>query len=151
MNHPSLSQSLALIALLCVANTLLWRFVGYFMGHDYTGQWGVAAWYCRCDECLCAGSIRMLTCFGPRGVVFLPQRPFFTDGSLREQVSPGSVFALASALLPAVIMPCKCMGCRQACKREDACGCSLPCTCVHAIASLVDSVQLPLTWFLLLC
>ncbi|XP_041904000.1 lysosomal cobalamin transporter ABCD4 isoform X6 [Corvus kubaryi] len=32
------------------------------------------------------GSIRMLTCFGPRGVVFLPQRPFFTDGSLREQV-----------------------------------------------------------------
>uniref|UniRef100_A0A803V979 ATP binding cassette subfamily D member 4 n=1 Tax=Ficedula albicollis TaxID=59894 RepID=A0A803V979_FICAL len=32
------------------------------------------------------GSIRMLSCFGPRGVVFLPQRPFFTDGSLREQV-----------------------------------------------------------------
>uniref|UniRef100_A0A8C3UEE2 ATP binding cassette subfamily D member 4 n=1 Tax=Catharus ustulatus TaxID=91951 RepID=A0A8C3UEE2_CATUS len=32
------------------------------------------------------GSIRMLTSFGPRGVVFLPQRPFFTDGSLREQV-----------------------------------------------------------------
>ncbi|XP_075281664.1 lysosomal cobalamin transporter ABCD4 isoform X2 [Opisthocomus hoazin] len=32
------------------------------------------------------GSIKMLTCFGPRGVVFLPQRPFFTDGSLREQV-----------------------------------------------------------------
>lgn len=31
----------------------------------------------------------MLTCFGPRGVLFLPQRPFFTDGSLREQVSPG--------------------------------------------------------------
>ncbi|XP_052638668.1 lysosomal cobalamin transporter ABCD4 isoform X7 [Harpia harpyja] len=31
------------------------------------------------------GSIKMLTCFGPRGVVFLPQRPFFTDGSLREQ------------------------------------------------------------------
>ncbi|XP_047915775.1 lysosomal cobalamin transporter ABCD4 isoform X3 [Anser cygnoides] len=32
------------------------------------------------------GSIQMLTCFGPRGVLFLPQRPFFTDGSLREQV-----------------------------------------------------------------
>ncbi|XP_065609092.1 lysosomal cobalamin transporter ABCD4 isoform X3 [Cyrtonyx montezumae] len=32
------------------------------------------------------GSVQMLTCFGPRGVVFLPQRPFFTDGSLREQV-----------------------------------------------------------------
>ncbi|XP_072193770.1 lysosomal cobalamin transporter ABCD4 isoform X5 [Excalfactoria chinensis] len=32
------------------------------------------------------GNVQMLTCFGPRGVVFLPQRPFFTDGSLREQV-----------------------------------------------------------------
>ncbi|EOA99954.1 ATP-binding cassette sub-family D member 4, partial [Anas platyrhynchos] len=32
------------------------------------------------------GSIQMLTCFGPHGVLFLPQRPFFTDGSLREQV-----------------------------------------------------------------
>ncbi|XP_054256046.1 lysosomal cobalamin transporter ABCD4 isoform X2 [Indicator indicator] len=32
------------------------------------------------------GSIKMVTCFGPRGVMFLPQRPFFTDGSLREQV-----------------------------------------------------------------
>ncbi|XP_025006830.2 lysosomal cobalamin transporter ABCD4 isoform X7 [Gallus gallus] len=32
------------------------------------------------------GNVRMLTCFGPRGVLFLPQRPFFTDGSLREQV-----------------------------------------------------------------
>lgn len=69
----------------------------------------------------------MLTCFGPRGVVFLPQRPFFTDGSLREQVSPGSVFALTSALLPAVVMPCKLVGCTQACKREDAHGCSFPC------------------------
>lgn len=63
----------------------------------------------------------MLTYFGPRGVVFLPQRPFFTDGSLREQVSPGSVFAVASAVLPAVVMPCK------PCKREDTCGCSFPC------------------------
>ncbi|XP_064368400.1 lysosomal cobalamin transporter ABCD4 isoform X6 [Dromaius novaehollandiae] len=32
------------------------------------------------------GSVKMLTCFGPHGVVFLPQKPFFTDGSLREQV-----------------------------------------------------------------
>ncbi|XP_039390072.1 lysosomal cobalamin transporter ABCD4 isoform X7 [Mauremys reevesii] len=32
------------------------------------------------------GNIHMLTCFGPHGVVFLPQRPFFTDGTLREQV-----------------------------------------------------------------
>uniref|UniRef100_A0A8B9QQX0 ATP binding cassette subfamily D member 4 n=1 Tax=Apteryx owenii TaxID=8824 RepID=A0A8B9QQX0_APTOW len=35
------------------------------------------------------GSVEMLTCFGPHGVVFLPQRPFFTDGSLRDQVSQG--------------------------------------------------------------
>lgn len=33
-----LSQSLALIALLCVANTLLWGLVVYFMGQDYMGQ-----------------------------------------------------------------------------------------------------------------
>ncbi|KAM7164148.1 lysosomal cobalamin transporter ABCD4 isoform 2-T2 [Macrochelys suwanniensis] len=32
------------------------------------------------------GDIHMLTCFGPHGVVFLPQKPFFTDGTLREQV-----------------------------------------------------------------
>ncbi|XP_032883535.1 lysosomal cobalamin transporter ABCD4 isoform X2 [Amblyraja radiata] len=32
------------------------------------------------------GSLRMATCFGPRGVLFLPQRPYFTDGTLREQV-----------------------------------------------------------------
>ncbi|XP_062432935.1 lysosomal cobalamin transporter ABCD4 isoform X2 [Rhea pennata] len=32
------------------------------------------------------GNVEMLTCFGPHGVMFLPQRPFFTDGSLREQV-----------------------------------------------------------------
>lgn len=68
----------------------------------------------------------MLTCFGPRGVVFLPQRPFFTDGSLREQVSPGAAPALATALLPAVVMPCEPVCCRKACKREDACGCSFP-------------------------
>lgn len=29
----------------------------------------------------------MLTSFGPHGVVIIPQRPFFTDGTLREQVS----------------------------------------------------------------
>ncbi|XP_068948302.1 lysosomal cobalamin transporter ABCD4 isoform X3 [Petaurus breviceps papuanus] len=32
------------------------------------------------------GTVQMLTCFGPHGVLFLPQRPFFTDGTLREQV-----------------------------------------------------------------
>lgn len=59
----------------------------------------------------------MLTCFGPRGVVFLPQRPFFTDGSLREQVNPGT----ASTLLPALAVPY-----RKACKRQDGCDWSFP-------------------------
>ena len=36
-----------------------------------------------------AGSVQMLADFGPQGVLFLPQKPFFTDGTLREQVSPG--------------------------------------------------------------
>ncbi|GCB82028.1 hypothetical protein scyTo_0022858, partial [Scyliorhinus torazame] len=31
------------------------------------------------------GSVRMLTPFGPRGILFLPQKPYFTDGTLREQ------------------------------------------------------------------
>uniref|UniRef100_A0A8D2L6Z4 ATP binding cassette subfamily D member 4 n=1 Tax=Varanus komodoensis TaxID=61221 RepID=A0A8D2L6Z4_VARKO len=32
-----------------------------------------------------AGHVHMLSCFGPHGVMFLPQKPFFTDGTLREQ------------------------------------------------------------------
>ncbi|XP_051867136.1 ATP-binding cassette sub-family D member 4 isoform X2 [Pristis pectinata] len=32
------------------------------------------------------GSFHMETCFGPRGILFLPQKPYFTDGTLREQV-----------------------------------------------------------------
>ncbi|XP_069493721.1 lysosomal cobalamin transporter ABCD4 isoform X4 [Ambystoma mexicanum] len=32
------------------------------------------------------GSIQRPSCFGPHGILFLPQRPFFTDGTLREQV-----------------------------------------------------------------
>ncbi|KAH0620505.1 hypothetical protein JD844_021029, partial [Phrynosoma platyrhinos] len=32
------------------------------------------------------GNVHMLSCFGPHGMVILPQRPFFTDGTLREQV-----------------------------------------------------------------
>nr|KAF6385773.1 ATP binding cassette subfamily D member 4 [Myotis myotis] len=32
------------------------------------------------------GSMQMLVDFGPHGVLFLPQKPFFTDGTLREQV-----------------------------------------------------------------
>lgn len=65
----------------------------------------------------------MLTCFGPHGVLFLPQRPFFTDGSLREQVSPGPAGPSPAGLLPCL---CKPACSRKACKREDACGCSFP-------------------------
>ncbi|CAL1586401.1 unnamed protein product [Knipowitschia caucasica] len=32
------------------------------------------------------GFVQMTTCFGPRGTLFLPQKPFLTDGTLREQV-----------------------------------------------------------------
>ncbi|XP_029106532.1 lysosomal cobalamin transporter ABCD4 isoform X3 [Scleropages formosus] len=32
-----------------------------------------------------SGFIHMTTCFGPRGVLFLPQKPYLTDGTLREQ------------------------------------------------------------------
>ncbi|KAF4087493.1 hypothetical protein AMELA_G00071330 [Ameiurus melas] len=34
----------------------------------------------------CNGSVQMNACFGPRGIMFLPQKPFLTDGTLREQV-----------------------------------------------------------------
>ncbi|XP_076826392.1 lysosomal cobalamin transporter ABCD4 isoform X2 [Brachyhypopomus gauderio] len=33
-----------------------------------------------------SGSFEMTTCFGPRGILFLPQKPYLTDGTLREQV-----------------------------------------------------------------
>ncbi|KAM4633388.1 lysosomal cobalamin transporter ABCD4 [Polymixia lowei] len=33
-----------------------------------------------------SGFVQMTTCFGPRGVLFLPQKPYLTDGTLREQV-----------------------------------------------------------------
>ncbi|XP_072536373.1 lysosomal cobalamin transporter ABCD4 isoform X2 [Salminus brasiliensis] len=32
------------------------------------------------------GSVKMTTFFGPRGIIFLPQKPYLTDGTLREQV-----------------------------------------------------------------
>lgn len=55
----------------------------------------------------------MLTCFGPHGVLFLPQRPFFTDGSLREQVSPGPAGPSPAGLL---LCLCKPACSRKACK-----------------------------------
>uniref|UniRef100_A0A672GJ26 ATP-binding cassette, sub-family D (ALD), member 4 n=1 Tax=Salarias fasciatus TaxID=181472 RepID=A0A672GJ26_SALFA len=33
-----------------------------------------------------SGFVQMTTCFGPRGTLFLPQKPYMTDGTLREQV-----------------------------------------------------------------
>ncbi|XP_013914702.1 PREDICTED: ATP-binding cassette sub-family D member 4 [Thamnophis sirtalis] len=37
-------------------------------------------WKCK------QGEVHMLSSFGPHGVVIIPQRPFFTDGTLREQI-----------------------------------------------------------------
>uniref|UniRef100_A0A668APA9 ATP-binding cassette, sub-family D (ALD), member 4 n=1 Tax=Myripristis murdjan TaxID=586833 RepID=A0A668APA9_9TELE len=34
-----------------------------------------------------SGFVHMTTCFGPRGTLFLPQKPYMTDGTLREQVA----------------------------------------------------------------
>ncbi|KAM6954002.1 lysosomal cobalamin transporter ABCD4 [Aplochiton taeniatus] len=33
-----------------------------------------------------SGFVQMTTCFGPRGILFLPQKPYLTDGTLREQL-----------------------------------------------------------------
>uniref|UniRef100_A0A6Q2YD97 ATP-binding cassette, sub-family D (ALD), member 4 n=1 Tax=Esox lucius TaxID=8010 RepID=A0A6Q2YD97_ESOLU len=33
-----------------------------------------------------SGFVQMTSCFGPRGIIFLPQKPYLTDGTLREQV-----------------------------------------------------------------
>ncbi|XP_062324161.1 ATP-binding cassette sub-family D member 4 isoform X1 [Osmerus eperlanus] len=33
-----------------------------------------------------SGFVQMTSCFGPRGILFLPQKPYLTDGTLREQV-----------------------------------------------------------------
>uniref|UniRef100_A0A8C4Q2G4 ATP-binding cassette, sub-family D (ALD), member 4 n=1 Tax=Eptatretus burgeri TaxID=7764 RepID=A0A8C4Q2G4_EPTBU len=33
------------------------------------------------------GKVFMFSCFGPRGIMFLPQKPYFTDGTLRNQVT----------------------------------------------------------------
>ncbi|KAB1277858.1 ATP-binding cassette sub-family D member 4 [Camelus dromedarius] len=52
------------------------------------------------------GSVQILTDFGPHGVLFLPQKPFFTDGTLREQVSPGPTPPTPLGLL-VVIYPLK--------------------------------------------
>lgn len=37
-----------------------------------------------------SGFVQMTTCFGPRGTLFLPQKPYLTDGTLREQVTASS-------------------------------------------------------------
>lgn len=38
-----------------------------------------------------SGFVHMTTCFGPRGTIFLPQKPYLTDGTLREQVAASSI------------------------------------------------------------
>uniref|UniRef100_A0A673BVJ6 ABC transporter domain-containing protein n=1 Tax=Sphaeramia orbicularis TaxID=375764 RepID=A0A673BVJ6_9TELE len=45
-----------------------------------------------------SGFVQMTTCFGPRGTLFLPQKPYLTDGTLREQVSYFILFFKSSLL-----------------------------------------------------
>uniref|UniRef100_A0A7N8X932 ATP-binding cassette, sub-family D (ALD), member 4 n=1 Tax=Mastacembelus armatus TaxID=205130 RepID=A0A7N8X932_9TELE len=42
-----------------------------------------------------SGFVQMTTCFGPRGTLFLPQKPYLTDGTLREQVCLGFSFRIS--------------------------------------------------------
>lgn len=42
----------------------------------------------------------MTTCFGPRGTVFLPQKPYLTDGTLREQVAAASTVFIMQGWVP---------------------------------------------------
>lgn len=45
--------------------------------------------FVSCPSCMSSSSgfVQMTTCFGPRGTLFLPQKPYLTDGTLREQVA----------------------------------------------------------------
>ncbi len=42
--------------------------------------------YTLCDVISLLGSVDRSVPHGPRGVVYLPQKPYFTDGTLREQI-----------------------------------------------------------------
>ncbi|KAK3551465.1 hypothetical protein QTP70_017411 [Hemibagrus guttatus] len=58
------------------------------------------------------GSVQMNTSFGPRGIMFLPQKPFLTDGTLREQASsskrsPGNAYPSTVYINALVIFPLK--------------------------------------------
>uniref|UniRef100_A0A8C3AG03 ATP-binding cassette, sub-family D (ALD), member 4 n=1 Tax=Cyclopterus lumpus TaxID=8103 RepID=A0A8C3AG03_CYCLU len=50
-----------------------------------------------------SGFVHMTTCFGPRGTLFLPQKPYLTDGTLREQVAVLIIQFLELAGLPSLL------------------------------------------------
>uniref|UniRef100_A0A8C1K525 ATP-binding cassette, sub-family D (ALD), member 4 n=1 Tax=Cyprinus carpio TaxID=7962 RepID=A0A8C1K525_CYPCA len=52
----------------------------------------------------CNGSVEMTTCFGPRGVLFLPQKAYLTDGTLREQVRKEKTYSTYNKVLLHVFM-----------------------------------------------
>lgn len=67
-----------------------WPQGGSVMGRGRDGEKGPLPWLRGLPmeaSVGSAGSVQMLADFGPHGVLFLPQKPFFTDGTLREQVS----------------------------------------------------------------
>uniref|UniRef100_A0A8C4SYK0 ATP-binding cassette, sub-family D (ALD), member 4 n=1 Tax=Erpetoichthys calabaricus TaxID=27687 RepID=A0A8C4SYK0_ERPCA len=61
------------------------------VGNTGTGKTSLLRVLNKLWDCT-SGSFQMLSSFGPHGILFLPQKPYFTDGTLREQVI--SVFRL---------------------------------------------------------
>uniref|UniRef100_A0A8C4T0G6 ATP-binding cassette, sub-family D (ALD), member 4 n=1 Tax=Erpetoichthys calabaricus TaxID=27687 RepID=A0A8C4T0G6_ERPCA len=55
------------------------------VGNTGTGKTSLLRVLNKLWDCT-SGSFQMLSSFGPHGILFLPQKPYFTDGTLREQV-----------------------------------------------------------------
>uniref|UniRef100_A0A673WP48 ATP-binding cassette, sub-family D (ALD), member 4 n=1 Tax=Salmo trutta TaxID=8032 RepID=A0A673WP48_SALTR len=43
-----------------------------------------------------SGYVQMTTCFGPRGILFLPQKPYLTDGTICPNLNPSLMYDVLS-------------------------------------------------------
>ena len=50
------------------------------------------------------GSVERISPLGPQGVMFIPQKPYLTDGSLREQVNTTPAWCQYSTFQPVVVL-----------------------------------------------